>query len=116
VICPHCGAESAVLATRAGPNNTVQRRRVCVGAKSHRFSTYEVPAAVFCSAKQRARQYAQTVASRLALIERDRRIAATLHLGWRVLAERHGLTKTAIYLAAKRGRNAPMPPVSNSPR
>lgn len=104
--CPTCGSETHVLATRAGPNNTVRRQRQCEAFKTHRFSTYEIVAQVYCSAKQRAKVHQKTIDRRQALRDRDIDIARDLHLGWRLLAEKYQLTKTAVYLAAKRGRNA----------
>ena len=56
--------------------------------------------------RSQARKHADTLRKRWALRRRDAAIAAALHQGWRPLAEQYGLTKTAVYLAAKRGRGA----------
>lgn len=107
MICPQCGATSHVLSTREGPNLTTVRRRQCDAIPTHRFNSIEIHASVYCSAKQRASVFAQTTRQRIAMVQRDRKIAAELHQGWHVLAARYGLTKTAVYLAAKRGRSLP---------
>lgn len=102
--CPRCGADSSVNDTRAAAHQTTRRTRTCMN--EHRFTTYEIPSAAYGSVKQRLAVAADTSRGRAALYQRDRTIAKTLHEGWRLLAERYNLTKTAVYLAAKRGRNA----------
>lgn len=102
--CPRCGADSQVKETRPAPHLTTRRRRECFNG--HRFVTVEVHEAAFCSAKQRAVVLAQTIARRVALWHRDRAIARDLHLGWKALARRYDLEKSAIFLAAKRGRGS----------
>jgi hypothetical protein len=103
MICPTCGAAtSAVIDTRRGVFNTTTRRREC--PRGHRFNTREVHEPVWCSAKQRAKVFAATVAARVKLRERDMAIARALHLGWKALASRYGIDKSTIYLAAERGR------------
>lgn len=103
MIYPTCGAAtSAVIDTRRGAFNTTARRRVC--PLGHRFTTREMHEPVWCSAKQRAKTFAATVAARVKLRERDMIIAQALHHGWRALAIRYGIDKSAIYLAAERGR------------
>lgn len=72
----------------------------------HRFTTIEIPAAAYGSVKQRLAILARTTAQRIATFKRDRQIARELPNGWTALAARFNLTKSAIYLAAKRGRNA----------
>lgn len=103
--CPRCGAASDVLESRPGAHLTTRRRREC--HNHHRFTTVEMHEAASCSAKQRLVGFAQTVQRRVAQWHRDREIAQQLHRGWRVLADKYDLTKTAVYLAAKRGRGAP---------
>ncbi len=100
--CPRCGAASNVLDTRAWDFGTTRRRRECMNL--HKFTTVEIPAAAYGSAKQRLQVLANTTAGRVALFKRDRAIARDLPNGWQALAARFGLTKTAVYLAARRGR------------
>lgn len=102
--CPRCGAATRVAETRTALHLTTRRVRVC--ANAHRFTTIEVHEPVFCSARQRARAFAATTTRRLNLRERDRTIAAELHRGWRLLADKFNMTKTGVYDAARRGRNA----------
>lgn len=102
--CPRCGAASDVLESRPAAHHTTRRRRQC--HNNHRFVTMEMHEAAYCSAKQRLVKLAETIQRRVGQWQRDREIAANLHRGWRALADRYGLTKTAIYLAAKRGRGA----------
>lgn len=101
--CPICGGESRVLETRAGKHLTMRRRRqcfVCLG----RFETVEIHSPVFCSARQRAMKFEQTVAKRVTVRHRDLQIAARLHEGAHVLAREFKITRSAVFLAAKRGR------------
>ncbi len=102
--CPTCGAPSSVLDTRPRSNLTTTRRRACL--RGHRFTTVELHSAAAVSAKQRAVVYAKTVRQRIAQRARDIAIAADLHRGWEPAAKRYGLTKSAVYLAAARGRKA----------
>jgi len=102
--CPRCGAASGVSETRTAANLTTRRARVC--EHGHRFATVEIHQPVFCAAKPRAREFAATTMRRLHLRERDRTIAAELHRGWRLLADKFQMTKTAVYEAARRGRRA----------
>lgn len=102
--CPTCGAASSVLDTRSGRLGTTRRRRECMNL--HQFTSVEIPAAAYGSVKQRLLTLAGTTTRRVALFRRDRLIARELHHGWRPLAERYGLSKGAVYLAAKRGKGA----------
>lgn len=104
--CPICGVGSSVLDTRDAANLTTRRRRVC--DRGHKFVTVEIHAPVFCSAKRRAAAFALTVRQRVAIRQRDKIIAYSLAHGetWQRLAVTHNLTKTAVYLAARRGRHA----------
>lgn len=103
MICPTCGAAAThVIETRRAAFNTTARRREC--PLGHRFSTREIHEPVFCSAKQRAKVFAETLAKRFAIRQRDMGIAKSLHAGWREIAARFGLDKSAVYLAAARGR------------
>lgn len=40
--CPECGMGSAVLSTRPSLHSPVTRRHECLGAKHHRFTTFEI--------------------------------------------------------------------------
>lgn len=91
-----------VLETRAAAHHPTARRRVC--PLGHRFTTREVHEPVFCSAKPRAKAFAATVAKRLKLRARDINIAKALHKGWQAIAEKTGMERSTIYLAARRGR------------
>ena len=101
--CPICGGDSDVLDTRHSRSLVTRRRRAC--AEGHAFTTYEVHAEVFCTAKARVREFSNTVARRLELRKRDAEIAGSLHAGWKSLATKFGISKSAVYLAAKRGRS-----------
>jgi hypothetical protein len=106
VNCPRCGADSRVYDSRPGEHFTTQRKRVCTGPVPHRFATLEMHQAAACSAKQRLAVLAATIQRRVALWRRDREIAQSMHLGWKAIACRFGMeTKSAVFLAAKRGRN-----------
>lgn len=102
--CPRCGEESRTLETRETPDMTVRRRREC--PSGHGFTTVEIhrTAALKAETRIKTQSAAASAARRLALYHRDSLIASELHKGWRKLAERFGLTKAAIYLAAQRGR------------
>lgn len=101
--CPHCNADSRVLATREGANFTMTRRRECEGCKA-RFTTIEIHQPVFCSAKQRAKVHAKTIEQRVELLERDMEIARRSHEGWQKLADEFKLERSTVFLAAQRGR------------
>lgn len=103
--CPRCGADSRVYDTRQADHFTVARRRECLGPKPHRFATVEMHQAAYCSAKQRLVALAATIQRRVALLQRDREIAQSMHTGWKAIARRFNMeTKSAVFLAAKRGR------------
>lgn len=104
--CPRCGATSHVLDTRNGAHLTTSRRRECDGPVPHRFTTVEMHQPAVSGAKQRLAEFAQTAQRRAVLWHRDREIAQQMHLGWKALARRYQLEKSAIFLAAKRGRNS----------
>ena len=70
----------------------------------HKFTTVEMLSAAYCTAKARLVTLADTTSKRAALFARDRTIARELPKGWVPLAERYGISKSAVYLAAKRGR------------
>ncbi len=41
--CPLCGSAVRCMDSRGGPNNSIRRRRLCMGADCrHRFTTYEI--------------------------------------------------------------------------
>jgi len=101
--CPRCGSPSYVLTTRESALLTTRRRREC--DNRHRFTTVEMHQAAYCSAKNRVQALAETIGKRVAIWHRDRDIAQRLHGGWRALAARYSLTKSAIYQAAQRGRS-----------
>jgi len=105
VNCPRCGAASSVLETRHSEGTcTTTRKRLCFN--EHRFATVEIHAAVFCSAKPRNKNFVETVRRRVNVFVRDAQIAKALRnktATWQALAEKFYLTKSAVYLAAKRG-------------
>lgn len=100
--CPKCGAVSEVIETRPGAHLTTARRRRCFN--DHTFKTVEIHGPVWCSAKQRAAVFTQTVERRLKFAKRDRLIAQRLHEGADKLASEFGLSRSGIFYAAKRGR------------
>lgn len=86
--CPICGAWSSVLDTRAGPHESLRRRREC--ANGHRFATLEVlPVVIHHDARLAS---VRATAKRRALWTRDQRIRADGRLQ-RVIAAEHGLTR-----------------------
>ena len=95
MICDHCGyTKSQVIDTRASPKKIVRKRKcpncgeIFVTIEAHRHKVtmrFGLPA--------EARRI------------RDISIAERLHMGWELLAQEYGLTKTAVYYAAARGRN-----------
>jgi hypothetical protein len=101
VICWKCGHETRVLATRGTVSVKISRKRQCLLC-SNRFTTVEVPVRAIKS--NFVHGFEKTVQRRIALIERDVKIAQDLHLGWQHLAQLYNLTKGAVYLAARRGR------------
>lgn len=102
--CPRCGAISSVLATRQNKHRlTTTRERLCFN--EHRFKTIEIHEPVYCSAAQRNDKFVQAVHKRKHFWKRDIQIAKQLSAdGWRALANKFGITKSAVYLAAKRGK------------
>ena len=80
------------------------RTREC--KHGHRFTTVEVHTTVAVRAVDRMRQFEVTTQTRRNQRDRDKSIALALHDGWRPLAEKYGLTKSAVYYAAKMGRKA----------
>lgn len=102
MMCPICGAESNVLSTRPGKNMTTTRRRECFNM--HRFTTIEIYQQVHCSAKRRAAVFSQTVRDRIAIRKRDISIAKRFSEGAQKLMDEFNLSRSGVYLAAKRGR------------
>jgi len=104
VICPRCGAASSVLETRTNKTSmTTTRSRLCFN--EHRFKTVEIHEPVYCSAEQRNVKFVQAAAKRSHFWKRDIQIAKQLGVdGWQALAATYGITKSAVYLAAKRGK------------
>lgn len=100
--CPRCGAASNVIETRAAVHMTTARRRECLNG--HRFTTHEVYGVTFKATDTRLKRVAETIKRRIELWKRDRVIAAELHKGYRSLMQRYGLTKSAVYLAARRAK------------
>jgi hypothetical protein len=101
--CPRCGAPSNVLETRQSKRDmTTTRGRMCFN--NHRFKTVEIHEPVYCSAEQRNVKFVQATAKRIRLWKRDIQIAKQLSAqGWQSFADMFGLTKSAVYLAARRG-------------
>ena len=84
-----------------------RRRRKCQDPTClHRFMTYEVHAPAWTVAKSYAAGHAKTLLRRWAFLARDKAIAAELHKGWEPIARRLGLSRSAVYLAARHGRAA----------
>lgn len=103
--CPHCGAVSEVVETKGAAYLTTIRRRRCFN--QHLFKTVEIHFNVFSSAKQRAIEFAATTTQRIVTWKRNREIARRLPLeGHAKLGEEFGLTKSAVYYAAKQGRKS----------
>lgn len=70
MLCPICGAWSTVLDTRAGPHESIRRRREC--ANRHRFPTFETYAtAAHITTMSRA---LASIAARRAVWQRDQAI------------------------------------------
>lgn len=102
MMCPICGTESNVLSTRPGKDMTTARRRECFNM--HRFTTIEIYQQVHCSAKQRAAEFSQTTRDRIAARKQDISIAKRLPEGVQKLMEEFDLSRSGVYLAARRGR------------
>ena len=100
--CPTCAAWSDVRDTRpADKGHRTNRRRLC--ANGHVFRTTELHAPVFCSAKQRQRNFLVTAAARAALwcarAEMRKRRAAGESLG--SIAADFGVSRSAVWLGTK---------------
>jgi hypothetical protein len=106
VKCPRCGSASRVLDTRHDESVLVNRRRRRCEAPTcrHTFTTMEVGPGAYDVTT--ARVAAGAARRRWAMRERDRQIASELHRGWEPLAARFELSRTAVYYAARRGRDS----------
>jgi transcriptional regulator NrdR family protein len=100
--CSRFGAPSSVLDTRPGAHLTTRRRRECYNG--HRFMTVEAHVSPYLQPERNMAKFARAMRARWDMWKRDKLIAAQLHLGCQLLAERYALTKTSIYAAARRGR------------
>lgn len=91
--CPECAAWSSVLDTRAGPHETVKRRREC--ANGHRFFTFEMLAPARNPGSMRRALH--TVKERRARWERDQAIRRNADgLSREGLAAAFGLTVATV--------------------
>lgn len=102
--CPTCGAWAEVLETRqADDGHRVNRWHLC--ANKHRFPTVEVHRPVFCSAKQRQRNFLHTVRRRVAIHGRRQEIKRRRAKGESQgsVARSMGISKSLISLL-ERGR------------
>ncbi len=100
--CDRCGWMTEVETTK-NANFEVRRERKCL-ACGNSMHTIEIPARFYTtSAGQRQRALA-TIEKRIHLFWRDVSIAQNSHIGWIYLSKAHNLTRTAVYLAARRGR------------
>ncbi len=107
--CSRCGGVTRVVDTRHQDNVlTIRRRRSCIDALCrHQSWTIEIHEAAAGASHRVVAAHAATLRGRWAMLARDKAIAAELHRGWQLLAARYGITKGAVYLAAKRGRRKP---------
>lgn len=96
--CPHCGAWSLVKVKYDKDDNTIRRGRVC--GNDHVFTTLEINTAAVLP--RRVKAVDRTIATRVALWRRDIYISKNLAVGWKVLAEQFGLSKSGVFYAAKR--------------
>lgn len=119
MICPRCGERAAkTLETRRPSAYTVRRRHQC--PHGHSFTTIEIPVTVFHRVKHDLCKHFIPGVERNALRwARDREIAVRLNRGENAkdMAVEFELSKTALYLAARRGKKSyeadgvPMPGV-----
>jgi len=100
VNCPRCGAWSLVKVKYDKADNTVRRDRVC--GNDHRFTTLEMNTAAVLP--RRVKAVDKTIANRVAIWRRDAYLSKNLAVGWKVLAEQFGLSKSGVFMAAKRGK------------
>ena len=98
--CTKCGNPTRVLDTRKGEHGMVKRRRECT--RGHEFWTFEMAQAAVN--KDRLRKAAAATAKRVKLYARDIEIAKSLHKGADVLADKFGISTSAVYMAATNGR------------
>jgi hypothetical protein len=82
------------------------RRRQCFNG--HRFQSIEIYRECYGSTRERCKTYfTVTVARYKAMWERNKDIARSIAAGvsWQVLAEKYALSRTAVYMGLKAGRN-----------
>jgi radical SAM superfamily enzyme with C-terminal helix-hairpin-helix motif len=82
------------------------RRRQCFNG--HRFQSIEIYRECYGSTRERCKTYfTVTVARYKTMWERNKDIARSIAAGvsWQALAEKYALSRTAVYLALKAGRN-----------
>ncbi len=82
------------------------RRRECFNG--HRFQSIEIYRECYGSTRERCKTYfTVTVARYKTMWERNKDIARSIAAGvsWQALAEKYALSRTAVYLALKAGRN-----------
>lgn len=104
--CARCGADSAVLETRLWEYGTTVRRRECFNG--HRFQSIEIYRECYGSTRERCKTYfTVTVARYRAMWERNKDITKSIAAGvkWEVLAAKYKISRSAIYLALRAGRN-----------
>lgn len=96
MICPQCGHPHNKVMQTFNEKTTFTRRRKCLkcGELYYTVETYRD--------KLDTRMFSGM--TRLARRTRDIKIAKELHKGWELLMQEYGLTRTAIYYAAARGR------------
>lgn len=100
--CPACNTWARVLETRQEDDgHRVRRRMEC--ANGHRFNTFEVHEAVYCSAKPRQRVFIETLKTRFERRERDREILRRLADGERgsEIAKALGISKSRVSQVAR---------------
>lgn len=104
--CARCGADSDVLETRLFEYGTTMRRRQCFNG--HRFQSIEIYRECYGSTRERCKTYfTVTVARYKAMWLRNKDIARGIAAGvaWQVLADKYAISRSAVYLALKAGRN-----------
>jgi len=98
--CPRCGCPSGVVNTRPDGAFNVKRQRKC--EKGHVFHTTEMLNAAVHKPHLAASNAAAV--RRVSRWHRDIDISRHLYLGADLLVKAHGITRSAVYVAARRGR------------
>lgn len=103
MICPRCGGESNVLATREYLSTYLRRSRIC--RNGHRFSTFEVLTGNLD--RRTLTKTAEAIRNRQSSWVRQQYIKELLRAGWKVTAVAHhtGVTEARVRQIQESVRN-----------